>query len=192
MTRICHCNATRSRYIALKILCALPAYPAPPSPGGHPGCGPVGTRAVAEAPTSERVENKMIHKQPTPRKSPAHRALTREQDPGRLGARWGSPGGRRRGLAQRGHGRLRRDGRTGSAASGIGRWGLSRAGRGFWPRTGAKGASQEAGRNVLPACARGIRLQAWRARPGPPGHGLQPCSASARGPGRVETCCRCG
>lgn len=94
MTCVRHHDVTQSRYIALKILCALPVYPALPSPGGHPRCGPAGTGAVAEAPTAEGGESKGSHKQPTPWKSPAGEAPGAGQSPGdRAGVPAGVPTG---------------------------------------------------------------------------------------------------
>lgn len=94
MTCVRHHDVTQSRYIALKILCALPVYPALPSPGGHPRCGPAGTRAVAEAPTAEGVKAKGATSSRHPGKAPQGK---RRAPDGRSTEPWGQGWGPRGG-----------------------------------------------------------------------------------------------
>lgn len=96
MTCVRHHDVTQSCYIALKILCALPVYPALPSPGGHPRCGPAGTGLWQKLPLPRGAKAKGATSSRHPGKAPQGKRRAPDRA---LGTGLGSPRGFPRGGA---------------------------------------------------------------------------------------------
>lgn len=186
MTCVRHHNVTQSSYIVIKTLCALPS----PHQEDTPDVAPSAPGLMQKLPLLRGSKTKQSQTADTPEKPRRGNAGSRPENrtPGRRGPSGGSHGGRQRGLTQRGRGRPRRDGGTGSAARHR-TSGPEPCRPRVLAQNRSEGASQEAGGTCCPPAPRASGFRPWRTRPSPPGHGLQPRSASARGPGRGETCC---